>query len=269
MDVYGLVGNPVGHSLSPAMHEAAYDALGVDARYVSFEPDRGDLAAAVAGARALGIEGINVTIPFKEEVLELDGIIPDDSAQQIGAANTLDLSGETVTAHNTDATGARRALIESGVTLQDATVTVVGAGGAGRAITVSLVRAGANVRVVNRTLDRAERLAEEAGERVSAYPLSDVPSLLGDSDVLVNATSVGMETESSPVPAEAVHGELTVFDAVYRPLQTRLLRDAQAAGAKTIDGARMLLYQGAAAFEIWTGHAAPVDEMERTLYDRL
>lgn len=269
MQVYGLVGNPVGHSLSPVIHEAAYDALGLDARYVTFEPDREDLPAAIAGARTLGISGLNVTLPFKEEVLDLDGIIPDDTAQGIGAANTLDLSGETVTAHNTDATGARRALIEAGVKLDDSTVTVLGAGGAGRAITVSLARAGATVRVANRTVERAETLAEDAGERVSAFSLSDAPDLLADTDVLINATTVGMETEDSPVPAGALHGDLTVFDAVYRPLQTRLIRDAQAAGAKTIDGARMLLYQGAATFEIWTAHAAPVEEMERALYDRL
>jgi shikimate dehydrogenase len=268
MQVYGLVGTPVEHSLSPPMHEAAYDRLGIDARYVTFEPDEGDAVAAVEGAAALGIAGLNVTIPFKRAVLA--AVEPDDAAGRIGAVNTVDFGGEgPPTGHNTDAVGARRALREAGAGLEGATAVVVGAGGAGRAVTVGLADAGARVRVANRTESRARDLAADAGEGVSAHGLDAVAGLLDDATVLVNATSVGMEEDRSPVPADALHGGLTVLDAVYAPLETRLLSDAAAAGATTVDGAEMLLYQGVAAFEVWTGREAPTGAMRAALRDRV
>jgi len=276
MEVYGLVGDPVEHSLSPPMHEAAYEATGLDARYVTFRVDGADLGAAVEGARALGVAGLNVTVPHKERVLDL--VEPDPLAARIGAVNTVDF-GERVTGHNTDAAGARRALASGGADLQGATAVVAGAGGAGRAVTVGLLDAGAEVRVANRTLERAEELVADlqAGAEpepddtvaVSGHPLDALPSLLSDATVLVNATTVGMEEDRSPVPAAALHDELTVLDAVYRPLRTRLLRDAEAAGADTVDGGRMLVEQGAAAFERWTGRDAPTAAMEAALSDRL
>ncbi|MFB6081890.1 MAG: shikimate dehydrogenase [Halanaeroarchaeum sp.] len=261
MQVFGLVGNPVGHSVSPAMHEAAYDALDIDARYVTFEPDRTDLAAAIEGADALGITGLNVTIPFKEAVRDV--VDPDDLAARIGAVNTVDFTGGTVTGHNTDASGARRALAHHDVTLAERDVLVVGAGGAGRAIAFAAADAGATVHVANRTVDRARDLA--AAVDGTGYDLDALSDLVPGVDVLVNATSVGMETDVSPVPADALHADLAVMDAVYTPLETRLLREAAAAGATTVDGAWMLLFQGVEAFERWTGRAAPVDAMNRAV----
>ncbi|WP_254767218.1 shikimate dehydrogenase [Salinilacihabitans rarus] len=266
MQVYGLVGNPVGHSLSPPMHEAAYDELGLDARYVTFEPDPDALAAALRGADALGIRGLNVTIPFKRDALEL--VEPDALAARIGAVNTVDLSGAEATGHNTDAAGAIRALRDHDVALDGADAVVVGAGGAGRAVAFGLSDAGASVSVANRTVVTARDLADEV-PGAAGHDLVALPDLLADADVLVNATSVGMEEDASPVPAEALHGDLAVLDAVYRPLETRLLRDAREAGARTVDGAWMLLYQGVEAFERWTGERAPVDVMNETLRSRL
>ena len=268
MEVYGLLGNPVGHSLSPPMHEAAYDALGMDARYCTFEPAPEQLGAAIEGARALGIGGLNVTIPFKQDALA--HVQPDDVAASIGAVNTLDLTGEP-TGHNTDSEGAVRALREHGVELSGSAV-VVGAGGAGRAVAFGLAGEGMAVHVANRTVERAEGLAADlraAGHEATAGPLDAVDGPLAGADVLVNATSVGMEEDASPVPAAALHGDLAVLDAVYAPLETRLLREAAAAGARTVDGAWMLLYQGAAAFERWTGREAPVDAMNRALRERV
>lgn len=264
MEVFGLVGNPVGHSLSPAMHEAAYEALDMDARYVTFEPEQADLGVALRGAEALGVKGLNVTIPYKRDVLE--HVEPDDLAARIGAVNTIDLEAGP-TGYNTDALGARRALQAHDVTLSGEAV-VVGAGGAGRAVAFGLADAGMRVRIANRTVPRAEELAEDIGA-ATAHPLADLPDLLGDADLLVNATSVGMEEEASPVPADALHADLSVLDAVYRPVETRLLRDADAAGATTVDGAWMLLYQGVAAFERWTGRDAPVDAMNAALRERV
>ena len=268
MDVFGLIGNPVGHSLSPPMHEAAYDERGLEARYVTFEPNPDAVGEAIDGADALGIAGLNVTIPFKRDVLE--HVAADDLARRIGAVNTIDFTGETPTGHNTDAAGALRALRDHDVTVDGARAVVVGAGGAGRAIAFGLADAGATVEIANRTEPTAHDLASEVpgatGHGLEADALAD---LLADADVLVNATSVGMEEDATPVPDTALHGDLAVLDAVYRPLETRLLRDAAAAGATTVDGAWMLLYQGVEAFELWTGLEAPVDAMNEALRSEL
>ena len=269
MDVFGLVGNPVGHSLSPPMHEAAYDALGVDARYVTFEPSEGDLDRAFAGAEALGITGLNVTIPFKRRALEL--VEPDDLAARIGAVNTVDFSGMP-TGHNTDAVGATWALSHHDVSLAGRAV-VVGAGGAGRAVAFGLADEGMTVDIANRTASRAHDLAGEV-PHATGHGLDALPGLVADADVLVNCTSVGMgegdeRPDETPVPAGALHGDLAVLDAVYSPLETRLLREARAAGATTVDGAWMLLYQGVAAFELWTGREAPVAAMNGALRARI
>jgi len=269
MQVFGLVGNPVGHSRSPPMHEAAYDALGMDARYVTFEPDEDAIERALDGAAALGLSGLNVTIPFKQRVL--DFVEPDDLAARIGAVNTIDFDG-TPTGHNTDAAGAVRALDHHGVSL-DGTAVVVGAGGAGRAVAFGLADEGMTVRVANRTEARAHELAAAVPD-ATGHGLDSLADLLADADVLVNCTSVGMTegedvSEATPVPADALHGDLAVLDAVYSPLETRLLRDAGAVGATTVDGAWMLLYQGVEAFELWTGRDAPVAAMNRALRGRL
>lgn len=267
MDVYGLVGNPVGHSLSPPMHEAAYDELGIDARYVTFEPAVEDIERAVDGLDALSVAGVNVTIPFKQDVFEL--VTPDDLAARIGAVNTVDFTDDGPHGYNTDAEGARRALTHHDVSIDGSTAVLVGAGGAGRAIAFALADAGATVHVVNRTADRATALAADVGPACTGYGLDALPDLLPDAGILVNATSVGMEEDRSPVPVETLHADLTVMDAVYTPLETRLLRDARDVGAATVDGAWMLLYQGVAAFEHWTGEDAPVDAMNAALRGRL
>ncbi|MFB6132658.1 MAG: shikimate dehydrogenase [Halanaeroarchaeum sp.] len=261
MDVYGLIGNPVGHSVSPAMHEAAYEELDMDARYVTFEPDPDALETVIDGADALGIDGLNVTIPFKQAVL--DYVDPDPVAARIGAVNTIDFDGDPPVGANTDAAGARRALAHHDVPLDEQTVVVVGAGGAGRAIAFMAADAGANVHVVNRTVPKATDLADDVGG--TGHSLDEVTELLGDADVLINATSVGMDEDESPVPPGALHADVAVMDAVYSPIETKLLRAAERAGARTIDGAWMLVFQGVEAFERWTGRQAPVDAMNLTV----
>ncbi|WP_135851829.1 shikimate dehydrogenase [Halorussus salinus] len=300
MNVFGLLGNPVGHSLSPPMHEAAYDALGMDARYVTFEPALDDLGAAIEGAQTLGVAGLNVTIPFKQDALA--HVEPDDLATRIGAVNTIDFGtggedrgdDETTappTGHNTDVAGVRRSFAHHDVTLANQNAVVVGAGGAARAAVFALADAGASVHVANRTVERAQRLVADLdgptrkdatrkdaarkdatrddSEEATAGGLDSLETRVPEADVLVNATSVGMEEDRSPVPAETLHGDLAVLDAVYRPLDTRLLREARERGATTIDGAWMLLYQGVEAFELWTGRDAPVSAMNEALRARL
>jgi shikimate dehydrogenase len=265
MDVFGLIGNPVGHSLSPPMHEAAYEQLGMDARYVTFEPDEDAAAAAIESAQTLGVTGLNVTIPFKQDVL--GAVDPDPLAERIGAVNTVDLTGDRARGYNTDAVGAVRALRQHEVTL-DGTAVVVGAGGAGRAVAFGLADEGMTVSVANRTVERAHDLAADV-PGASGHGLDDLGALLADADVLVNCTSVGMEEDETPVPADTLHGDLAALDAVYSPIETRLLRDAADAGATTVDGAWMLLFQGVEAFERWTGRDAPVETMNAALREGL
>jgi len=268
MDVYGLIGNPVEHSLSPPMHEAAYEELDIDARYVTFEPARGDAVAAIESAATLGIRGLNVTIPFKENVLPAVDL--NRLASQVGAVNTVDFSTTPPAGYNTDILGVKRALRHHDVSLSGRAV-VVGAGGAGRAAAFALADDGMTVDIANRTQENATRLATDIADASDVpgtaedHGLDSLPDLVVNAEVLVNATSVGMEEEESPVPADALHADLAVLDAVYTPLETRLLRDASAAGATTIDGAWMLLFQGVEAFERWTGHDAPVAVMNEQL----
>jgi shikimate dehydrogenase len=238
----------------------------MDARYLAFEPDPGDLREAVHGADALGVRGLNVTIPFKQDVLA--HVDPDDLAARIGAANTIDFSADPPSGHNTDASGVLRALERHDVAVDGREAVVVGAGGAGRAVAFALADAGATVAIANRTEERAHDLADDV-PGAAGHGLDDLGSLVPGADLLVNATSVGMEEDRSPVPADALHADLAVLDAVYRPLETRLLREAGARGATTVDGAWMLLYQGVEAFEIWTGREAPVDAMNGALRERL
>ena len=275
MDVYGLLGSPVEHSLSPAMHEAGYEAAGIDARYVTCEPEGG--AAGAAAAAQLDFDGLNVTVPFKQDVLS--AVEPTPRAARVGAVNTVDFSTTPPTGANTDVAGVRRAFDHAGVSLDGVDAVVVGAGGAGRAATAALAESAASVHVANRTVERAETLVDEfrtafdgapdGGDgppaTLSAGGLAGLTDAVPDADVLVNATSVGMESDETPVGAELLHADLAVLDAVYTPLETRLLRDAAAAGAETVDGAWMLLFQGVEAFELWTGQDAPVDAMNEAL----
>ncbi|GAB6879019.1 shikimate dehydrogenase [Halorubrum gandharaense] len=276
MDVYGLIGNPVGHSLSPPLHEAGYEELGLDARYVTFEPGKDDAIRAVEGAAALGVSGLNVTIPFKQDVL--DAVDADPLAERIGAVNTVDfgpvVDGDSEASpddpdarpvgYNTDAAGVTRAFAHHDVELDGRDAVVVGAGGAGRAAAFALADAGADVTVCNRTVSTAEALAADV-PGATGTGLDALPEAVPAADVLVNATSVGMESDETPVPAELLHADLAVLDAVYTPIETRLLREAADAGATTVDGAWMLLFQGVEAFEIWTGETAPVEAMNAAL----
>jgi shikimate dehydrogenase len=262
MDVYGLIGTPVEHSLSPPMHEAAYEALDLDARYVLFEPEVEALRPAIDGAEALGIRGLNVTIPFKEQALDV--VDPDPVASRIGAVNTIDFSGERPTGYNTDVAGVRRSFEAAGIERDGRTAVVVGAGGAGRAAAFALADDGARVHVANRTADRAHDLAD-ALPGATAGGLETLSEWVPDADILVNATSVGMEEDQTPVPATFLHEDLAVLDAVYTPLETRLLSDAAAAGCTTIDGGQMLCFQAVAAFERWTGRDAPIERMRSAL----
>ena len=267
MDVYGIVGNPVGHSVSPPMQTAGFADRGTDATYVTFEPAEDEIERAINGADALGVAGLNVTIPFKQDVFEI--VEPDPLAARIGAVNTVAFPAEgPPQGYNTDAAGVTRSFEHHDVAIDGQDAVVVGAGGAGRAAAFALADAGADVHIANRTVERAESLASEV-DGASGGGLDSLDEAVPAADLLVNATSVGMEDDKTPVPAALLHDGLAVLDAVYTPRDTRLLRDAAAAGATTIQGLWMLLFQGVEAFEIWTDEDAPVEAMDAALRDAL
>jgi len=264
----GVIGDPVEHSVSPAMHNAAFKKMGLDYWYVPFRVKPEKLAEAIAGMRALNIRGLNVTLPHKVAVIPfLDEL--DPLAEKISAVNTIVNEGGTLTGYNTDATGFLQALLESGVEPKGKNVVILGAGGASRAISFILAERGSNLVIVNRTLDKARELAGRLSDifrretRALKLDEENLTSVLEEADILVNTTSVGMSPniDETPVSPTLFKPNLIVFDVVYNPSQTRLLTEAEQAGAKTISGIEMLVWQGASAFEKWTGLKAPAELM--------
>ncbi len=264
--VYGVIGFPVEHSLSPVMHNAAFEALGMDCVYEAFEVKGKDLECAIAGAKRLGFGGLNVTIPHKEAVIKF--IKPDRVAAEIGAANTIDF--KKMKAFNTDAPAAAQALRDCGVDVRQKNALVLGAGGAARAVVYALLKGGASVTIANRTPAKAADLAAymRAVGDVFGTSLDDLREKVRLADLVVNTTPVGMKWEDKPLVTRDMLGRSqAVFDLVYRPLDTPLLKEAKAAGAKTVDGIAMLARQGALSFELWTGVKPPLDVMERSARD--
>ena len=268
--VCGIIGDPIEHTMSPVMHNAAFQKLGLDFVYLPFRVKKEALSGAVDGVRTLNIKGLNVTIPHKVAIIPfLDKL--DPLAEKIGAINTIVNDGGVLTGYNTDATGFLQALLDQGVEPEGKTTVILGAGGASRAISFILAERGAHLVILNRQLARAEDLAQwitQVFEKdITALTLGEenLAKVLAKADILVNTTSVGMnpDIDKTPVPAGLLKPGLIVFDIVYNPVQTRLLKEAEAAGAKTINGLDMLVWQGAMAFEKWTGQKAPFELMKR------
>ena len=273
-NIVGLIGHPVEHSFSPPMHNAAFKALGMDYAYVAFDVNPNDLKSAICGANALNIKGFNVTIPHKIEVMKYLSEL-DDVARLIGAVNTIDF--KNLKGYNTDGIGAIKA-IEEVTSVKDKNVVVAGAGGASRAISFYLAKYGVeSLTILNRNVDKAQGLASDVlGSdligKVNADSISEINDYLKDADILVDTTPLGMDPHIDDEPiakAENMHEDLVVFDAVYNPNETVLLKEAIKAGAKPVYGIKMLLYQGAESFKIWTGEDAPIDVMEKALRDTL
>jgi len=251
----GVIGWPVGHSLSPALHGYWIEQMKIDAAYVPLAVQPDDLPSVIAALPKMGFKGANVTLPHKESVLRLAGTV-DETARACGAANTLIVQDEGVRALNTDVSGFMEALAAEGVTeLAGRRVVVLGAGGAARAVIYGLLSGGVReVVVVNRTPGNAEALAAFFGSRVRATGWQDVAKHLPACGLLVNTTKLGMVGEDVlKVPLEPLPDEAVVVDIVYRPLETQLLSDARCRGLKTVDGLGMLLHQAVPGFEAWFG----------------
>ena len=273
-NIVGLIGHPVEHSFSPPMHNAAFEELGMDYAYVAFDVDPANLKSAIEGAESLNIKGFNVTIPHKIEVMkyldELDGV-----ARLIGAVNTIDF--KNMKGYNTDGIGAVRA-IEEVTSIKNKNVVIAGAGGASRAISFYIAKYGADsLTILNRNAEKAQKLAEDVSDSglisdVDAASIMEIDNHVKNADILIDTTPVGMDPhidDEAIVKAENMHEDLVVFDAVYNPNETVLLKEAIKAGAKPVYGIKMLLYQGVESFEIWTGKKAPVDVMEKALKETL
>jgi len=266
-----LIGHPVAHSLSGAMQQAAFDSQGIDARYELWDRAPIALADAIEEVRGDDFLGANVTIPHKERVVPMIDKLTEE-AQQTGAVNTLTREGRRLVGHNTDVPGFVAALDRLvGRQKMPRAAVVLGAGGGARAVTYGLIRAGfQRIIVFNRHLHRAEGMVKFFARSAAHMDLKAMPwhesiieSELARTKVLINATSIGLNSDVSPVPPEVVTGDLLVLDLIYN--RTRLLRDAEAAGATAMDGETMLLHQGAAAFALWTGQPAPLDVMSEAL----
>ncbi len=260
--VYGIIGYPVSHSLSPVMHNLAFRELGLKAVYGAFPVKPEDLSHAIRGVKALGISGLSVTIPHKVEVMKhLDEV--DEKAKEIGAVNTIINREGSLFGTNTDWIGVLKAFEEVGISLSGKRVVILGVGGASLAIIYAMVRVCAKEIVVyNRTFERAKEVAERFS--VLAYPWEALSEAYGD--ILINATSVGLKSYDSPVPKEVVSRFSVVMDSVYMPLETRLLAMAKEENKITIDGLKMLLYQGVEQFKLWTGLMPPVEKMREAIY---
>ena len=265
-----LIGDPVAHSVSPAMQNAAFASLGLNYVYLAFRVPSAGLGDAVTGLRGLGLRGANVTIPHKTLVLPfLDAI--DDQARRVGAVNTILNEGGKLAGRNTDAPGFLTALRRGGYEPRGEKAVVLGAGGAARGVVFALRDSGAAVSIVNRTPAAARALAAETGSTVFEMTEAGMRTALAGASLVVNATSVGMSPgdDATPLPTALLRPGMVVFDTVYRPRQTRLLREAEAAGCVAIGGLEMLIEQGALAFELWTGEVAPRDVMRRAAFEAL
>ena len=266
--ICGIIGDPIEHTMSPVMHNAAFKNKGVDYVYLAFRVKKEELGQAIGGMRALNIKGLSITIPHKVAVIQfLDEL--DTLADKIGAINTIVNSNGVLKGYNTDATGFLQALLERGIEPKGKRVVILGAGGASRAISFILAERGSSLVILNRTWDKAkvcaDRISEIFQSEVTALKLNreNLATALSQADILVNTTSVGMNPNinETPVTSNLLKPGLIVFDIVYNPIKTRLQREAEVAGATVISGLDMLVWQGALAFEKWTGLKAPVELM--------
>lgn len=274
--VCGVIGDPITHTLSPTIHNAAFNHLKLDFTYLAFKVKAVDLEYAIHGMRGLGLRGLNVTMPHKIAVTRyLDEA--DSTVKFLCSANTLLNDDGKLSGFNTDGVGALQALRENGANPAGKTVLLLGAGGAAKAIAYSLAQEAEVLCILNRGPEKAAVLADTLNRVFKKQVVGNIlsPSTikanLQNADVLINATSVGMHpsANTSLVAPHLLKPELTVMDVVYNPVETKLLKDARKAGAKVVSGVEMLLHQGAASFKIWTGHEAPIEVMRTAALNEL
>ena len=270
--VYGILGHPVAHSFSPVMQNVAFRSRKMDAVYVAYDVAPSQLEKAIDGIRALNIQGLNITVPHKAAVLDyLDEVTP--TAKKIGAVNTIKQEQGRLIGTNTDGLGFLQSLQEMQFTPKDQCIALLGAGGSARSILVSLAEAFVQrILIVNRTPEKAKQLMVEFAPlfpqtKIEAVPMDQMKS--ESIDLLINTTTVGMKEVATPVPLEECRQVRCVVDIIYSPRETLLLKQARLRGLPFINGIGMLLCQGGAAFEFWTGRPAPLEQMRSALIQHL
>ena len=275
-NVLCVIGHPIEHSMSPIMHNAALKDLSLDYVYVAFNIPPNDLKKAVLGFKMFSIKGINVTIPHKENIIPyLDEI--DPLAEKIGAVNTIKNEGKYLIGKNTDASGAKKALLDAGCEITGKKALILGAGGAAKAVSFAISEDLDAVYIANRTEKRAIKLAKDLTNKTTIkavgknMSINTLKNLVNDVDILINTTPLGMypDIEESPISKEMLHNNLFVFDIVYNPLETRLLKEARKIGCKTLGGLDMFVNQGALAFEWWTGKKPNLNLMKEKVVEFL
>ena len=279
-NILGVIGDPIEHTFSPAMHNAGLEALGLNYVYLPFHVLPQNLKLAVSGAKSLEIKGLNVTIPHKQNIIQyLDEV--DSLAEMIGAVNTVKFESDKAIGYNTDGYGCLRA-IEEVMDVKDRKVTITGAGGAARAVAFQMAASGiSELSIINRSYKKADELALDlksnlkridADVNIDACRMEDLKNELCESDILIDTTPLGMHPHIDDKPvatADMMHGDLLVNDIVYTPMETSLIKEALKADAEVVHGYKMLLYQGIRSFEIWLEREAPIDVMEKALLDVL
>ena len=275
--VFGIIGWPVSHSLSPVFQNAAFEYLGLDCCYVPFPVEAGKIDAAMRAIPALNIAGLNVTVPHKESVISCLSALSEE-AMMIGAVNTITVSGDRLIGHNTDGQGFIASLSEAGEPVDGRSILILGAGGASRAVVFSLAEGGASTIIIaNRTVIKAESLTEQVRQRFPAVKIeatgmehADLKRVFHNVDMIINTTSIGLKIEDpSPAPKEFLHKDLFVCDLIYNPPDTELIRYAKELCRGHMNGSGMLIHQGAASFKLWTGIEPPIQVMRQALQDAL
>jgi shikimate dehydrogenase len=266
---YCIIGDPIEHSLSPAMHNAAFNFLKLRSTYIAYRVAYSELAASICSLKEVRLAGFNVTIPHKTRILKYIDVL-DRVASKAGAVNTVQNVDGVLYGYNTDVGGFLRPLAKRGINLNGLNVLLLGAGGAARAVVVALSSKTENLKIsiANRNRDRAKELAKignTLGANCESFSLQDVQLLSYRADMIVNTLPLGMYNEKSIIDVQYIPSDSIVYDVVYRPVLTELLKNAKQAGATLVYGYEMLLEQGAESFQIWTGIPAPLEVMRKSL----
>jgi shikimate dehydrogenase len=270
----GVIGNPLTYSLSPKMHNAAFKELGLDFEYQKFEVPEHQFLSTLDDLKSKSFRGLSVTMPYKTKIIQyLDKL--DNLASEIGAVNTIVNDNGFLTGYNTDAYGAIEALKNNGINVESERhkILILGAGGAARAIAFPLARLGHEIIIANRTFMNGVQLAMELSNITMATVLNidNVKDIIDNTRIIINCTPVGMKSKSeeSPIPIELIKENMVIFDMVYYPKETFLIKEARNIGAKIIYGYDMLLHQGVKAFKLWTGKEPPIQTMKKVVLDEL
>ena len=265
---YAVIGDPIDHSLSPNIHNAAFRSLNLDSTYIAYRIPKGELAAGIEALKAIKIAGFNVTIPHKIEMINYLDVL-DDNCNLIGAVNTVSNDDGILKGYNTDMAGFLDPIKKRNLTIKDSQVILLGTGGAARAIVTAMVKEKASkITIVNRTMENAIKLAEFAkkiGGNVDVISLQETNELISDHKFIINSTSIGMKNEPSPISTKNINENSIVYDVVYQPMNTDLIKKSKENGATIIYGYEMLLSQAACSFEIWHKTEAPYDAMKKAL----